>query len=219
MKKILLLFVLLPFMCFGQIGPIQTNGEKYKRVGKYMLNYANTNRYVLLLQNSSDEVRINLGIGPTEAAKSLAYLYEVIFEEGKTFTLQGRMYDVNTQKICVHDAYAIDGICISESELKSEILTLIMEQGAEYGEMFITQGSASIGNYMVIFDTYGIVDAFYFGHDVSGSLSRIYNNFEKLSVDDVRILRDLIRDNYTSVTNALLGLTACDVILESVTNR
>ena len=43
-----------------------------------------------------------------------------------------------------------------------------------------------------------------------------YNDFEQLTPEDVRILRDVIKENYTSVTNALLGMTACDVILGDV---
>lgn len=214
MKKILpFAFAILSSASHAQIGPIQTTGEKYHRVGTHMLNYPRTDRYILLLTDGNEEARLNLGVGPTEAATSLAYLYETIFDEGKTFALQGRMYDVNDKKICVHDAYSLGGLCISESEIRSEFLTLIMEQGAEYGEMAISQGSRSIGSFMVMFEKYGIADCFYFGSDVSDRLSRRYNDFEQLSKDDVRILRDVITANYTSVTNALLGLTACDVIL------
>ena len=68
---------------------------------------------------------------------------------------------------------------------------------------------------MVMFKNYGIADGFYFGSDVSDRLSRKYNDFEQLSKEDVRILRDVITEKYTSVTNALLGLTACDVILDN----
>lgn len=213
MKKTFLFAALLPAILFAQIGPIQTTGENYHRVGTHMLNYPRTNRYVLLLSDGTEEVRLNLGVGPTEAATSLSYLYETIFEEGKSFTLQGRVYDVRDNKICVHDTYALDGLCITEPEIRSEFLTLIMEQGAEYGEITITQGSKSIGSFVVLFHKYGIADGFYFGFDVSDSLSRRYNDFEQISLEDMRILRDLITENYTSVTHALFGITACDVVL------
>ena len=213
MKKILLFSALLPVCIFAQIGPIQTTGEQYRSVGNHMQNFYRTNRYILLLTDGTEEVRLNLGVGPTEAATSLAHLYEAIFEEGKTFALQGRMYDVSDKKICVHDAYSLEGLCISEPEIRSEFLTLIIEQGAEYGEIAISQGSKSIGSFMVLFEKYGIADGFYFGFDVSGRLSRKYNDFERLTKEDVRILRDIIREKYSSVTNAILGITACDVIL------
>ena len=213
MRKILLFAAFLPAFLFAQIGPIQTNGEKYHRVGTHMINYPRTNRYVLLLADGTDEVRLNLGIGPTEAANSLAYLYEAVFNEGKSFPLQGRMYDVHDKKICVHDAYAMNGLCISEEEIRIEFLTLIMEQGAEYGDIIIVQGSKSIGSFLVSFEKYGISYGFYFGFDVSDRFSRSYNDFDPLIPEDVRILRDVITENYTSVTNSLLGMTACDVIL------
>ena len=131
MRKILLfVFVILSATVRAQIGSIQTTGENYKRVGQFMQNYPRTNRYLLHLQDGIEEVNLNLGVGPTEAALSLAHLYEVIYEDGKTFTLQGRRYDVSDQKICVHDTYTTGSLCISESELKNEIITLIMEHGA-----------------------------------------------------------------------------------------
>lgn len=178
-----------------------------------MLNYPRTNRYVLLLADGTEEVRINLGVGPTEAATSLANLHETVYEEGKSFTLQGRMYDVHDKKICVYDAYSLDGLCITDMELRKEFLTLIMEQGADYGEMVILFGSNSIGSFLVSFETYGVSDGFYFGFNVSDRFSRRYNYFDPLIQEDVRILRDVIMENYTSVTNAPLGMTACDVIL------
>ena len=213
MKKILLILAFLPSILLAQIAPIQTTGENYHRVGAHMLNYPRTNRYVLILADGTEEVRINLGVGPTEAATSLANLHETVYEDGKSFALQGRMYDVHDKKICVHDAYALDGLCITDMELRKEFLTLIMEQGADYGEMVVLQGSKSIGSFLVSFETYGISDGFYFGFDVSDRFSRSYNDFEPLTLEDVRILRDVIKENYTSVTNALLGMTACDVIL------
>ena len=213
MKKILLFAIcLLSAACYAQIGSIETTGEKYKRVGQFMLNYPATNRYLLLLKDGTEEVRLNLGVGPTEAAQSLAHLYEVIYDEGKTFTLQGRRYDVNDQKICVHDAYSFDGLCISGNEIKNEILTLI-DYGAEFGDLAITQGYTVNGTYMLIFETYGIVEGLIVGVNVSDRMSRKYNDFEKLSKDDVRVLRDAIRENYMSVKNGALAMMICDVIL------
>ena len=185
----------------------------FRSVGQHMLNYPRTNRYLLLLQDGTDEVRLNLGVGPTEAAQSLANLYDATYEDGKSFNLQGRQYDVRDKKVCVHDAYVRDGLCISANDIKSEIITLIMDYGAEFGELAISKGYDANGTFMLLFDTYGIVEGVMIGFDVSDRLSRRYNDFDKLSKDDIRILRDLIRENYTSVTNALVGMTVCDVIL------
>lgn len=214
MKKILLFtFAILSVASYAQIGPIQTTGENYRRVGQYMLNYPRTNRYLLLLQDGTDEVRLNLGVGPTEAAQSLSNLHDATFEDGKSFTLQGRVYGIRDKKVCVHEAYVRDGLCISDAELKSEILTLIMDYGAEFGDLAISKGYATNGTFMLLFDSYGIVEGVMIGFDVSDRLSHQYNDFDKLSKDDIRILREIIRENYTSVTNALLGITVCDVIL------
>ena len=215
MKKPLLFIItiILSTICHAQIGPIQTTGENYRRVGQHMLNYPRTNRYLLLLQDGTDEVRLNLGVGPTEAAQSLANLYDASYEDGKSFTLQGRRYDINDKKVCVHDAYAIDGLCISDAELKSEILTLIMDYGAEFGELAITKGYSTNGTFMLCFETYGIVEGVLLGFDASERLYQQYNDFDKLSKDDVRVLRELIRENYTKVQNASTGIMVCDVIL------
>ena len=213
MKKILLFtFCILSAVCHAQIGAIETTGEKYNRVGQFMLNYPRTNRYLLHLQDGIEEVNLNLGVGPNEAAMSLAHLYEVIYEDGKTFTLQGRRYDVNDQKVCVHDSYSLDGLCISGDEIKHEILVLI-DNGADFGELAITQGYTANGTYMLLFETYGVVEGIIVGVNVSERMSRKYNDFEKLDKEDVRVLRNAIRENYTSVTNGAIGMSICDVIL------
>ena len=218
MKKILLFLAILPSILFAQIGQIQTTGKQYENVGRHMIRYIATNQYELLMRSNNPyedkTVLLSLGTGPTEAATSLSHLYAIFNDYGQSFNLQGYSFSIeDRKKICAQVAYAAGELCISKSELTDEILTLIMDKGADYGELAVSQGYAPTGDYLLSFDTYGFTEFVRINKDISAQMSRTYNDFDELSKEDVQVLRKAIRENYTSVTHALLGLTVCGVIL------
>ena len=217
MKKILFLLALLPCLLHAQIGQIQTIGSKFEKIGRHMIRYVATNQYELLFVSDNPYedkfVRLTLGTGPTEAAYSLANLYSTFRGDGNSFDLQGNTFSIEGKKICANVAYATGELCISKSELSDEMLTLIIDHGAEYGHMAISQGYASTGDYLISFDTYGFTEFVRIGKDISSRMSRTYNDFEELTIEDVRVLYDAIRENYNSVTHASLGVMICSEIL------
>lgn len=217
MKKILLFAALLPAILFAQIGPIQPTGELTESAGHHLLRYKDSDRYELIMRSDNpyerQTVRLNIGTGPTEAALSLANMYATIRNTGQTFTLQGYTFRIGERIICVETDGATGDICISKNELQDDMLTLIMDMGADYGELSISQGYAPSGNYLLSFDTYNFTTYVSIGFDISGRMSRKYADFDTISLDDIRILREAIRDNYTSVTHAIIGITVCNVLL------
>lgn len=218
MKKILFLLALLPCLLHAQIGQIQTTGKQYENVGRHMIRYVATNQYELLFVSDNPYedkfVRLTLGTGPTEAATSLSHLYAIFNDYGQSFNLQGYSFSIeDRKKICAQVAYAAGELCISKSELSDEMLTLIIDHGAECGEMAISQGYAPTGDYLISFDAYGFTEFVRIGKDISSRMSRTYNDFEELTIEDVRVLYDAIRENYTSVTHASLGVMICSEIL------
>lgn len=218
MKKTLLFLAMLPSVLFAQIGPIQITGKQYEHVGRHMIRYVATNQYEFIIKSNNQyedkTVRLSLGTGPTEAATSLSHLYAIFNDYGQSFNLQGYTFSIEDgKKICAQVAYTAGELCISKSELIDEMLTLIMDYGAEYGELAVSQGYAPTGDYLLSFDTYGFTEFVRINKDISARMSRTYNDFDELTKDDVRVLREAIRENYTSVTHALLGVTVCDVIL------
>lgn len=217
MKKILIFAALIPIYLSAQIDTIQTVGSQTESVGQFMIRDKSTNTYTLVIKSTNpydnDIVRLKLGAGANEAAKSLASLHDTFYSGSGSFTLQGVTFDIVDKKLCARVAYAAGDLCIAQSQLHDEILTLIMDQGADYGELAVVQGYTTAGDYLLSFDTYGITDFVRVGFDISSRMSHQYNDFDTLTTDDVRVLRDAIKENYTSVTHSLLGLTVCDVIL------
>ena len=206
MKKILLFIALLPFIAFAQIGTITPTGNQYEPIGKNMIRYKATNEYELVI---NDDVRIPLGEGPTAACNSLANLHSVIYNEGQTFTLNGYDFVIGDKTICLqHGEW-----CITSDQLSKEMVTLIMEWGADFGELSIDIGYGPIGQYYLGFDTYGFVQPVTVGIDISSRMSHVYQLGEHLSLEDVRVLREAVAENYTSIQNGALAIMICDVIL------
>jgi hypothetical protein len=217
MKKILLFVSIMPSIIFAQIGSIQTEGKQFEHVGHYMVRYVATNQYELLIQSDNHYedkiVRLSLGSGPTEAVTSLSHLHETFYGIGQSFTLQGYTFGIDDKMLCAQVSSATGNFCISANELCDEMLTLIIDKGAEFGELSIVQGYTSTGDYLLSFDTYGFTDFVHIGKDISKRMSHTYNDFETISQNDVRVLRAIIEENYMSVTHASLGIIVCDVIL------
>ena len=193
-------------MAFAQIRTITPTGNQYERVGENMIHYKATNEYALVID---DDVRLMLGTGPTSACNSLANMYAVIYNAGQTFTVQGHEFMVGDGTICLHGG----DWCITSEQLSKEMVTLIKEWGADFGELSIDIGYEPIGQYYLGFDTYGFVQPVTVGIDISSRMSRVYKLGEHLSPDDVRVLREAVAENYTSVQNGALAIMICDVIL------
>ena len=206
MKNILLFIAFLPLMAFAQIGTITPTGNQYERVGENMIHYKATNGYALVID---DDVRLSLGEGPTAACNSLANMYAVIYNAGQTFTVQGHEFMVGDGTICLHG----DEWCITSEQLSKEMVTLIMECGADFGELSIDIGYEPMGQYYLGFDTYGFVQPVTVGINISSRMSHAYQLGEHLSLEDVRILREAVAENYTSIKNGALAIMICDVIL------
>ena len=206
MKNILLFIAFLPFMVFAQIGTITPTGNQYERVGENMIHYKATNRYALVID---DDVRLPLGEGPTAACNSLANMYAVIYNAGQTFTFYGHDFVIGNKTICLRDGEW----CITSEQLSKEMVTLIMEFGADFGELSIDIGYDPMGQYYLGFDTYGFVQPVTVGIDISSRMSHAYQLGEHLSLEDVRVLREAVSENYTSVQNGALAIMICDVIL------
>ena len=210
MKRVLLLFCLIPCFVFSQIASISTTGKQSEHVGKFLIHYLATDSYDLTLHSEYDpiDVRVSLGVGPTEAARSLANLHEVIYNEGQTFVLQGENFEIGHNEIC-----ATNGACISSKQLRTEIEMLITDYGADFGDLSIILADAKTGSYMISFDIYGFLDIVRVGVDISARMSRDYKENETISISDVRILRDAIVENYMSVYNNSLAHMICNVII------
>ena len=206
MKKILLFLCCLPMLVAAQIGSIHPAGMQFERASKCMIRYTATNEYALVL---CDNVKLQLGNGPTAAANSLANLHDVIYNNGQTFSLQGHDFIIRDKAICLQT----EDVCITSEQLCDEMVTLITELGADFGDLSIVIGYEPLGHFYIGFDTYGFVQLVSIGFDVSDRLSHKYEMNEPLTPADVRVLRDAISDNYMSVKNGALAMMICDVIL------
>ena len=193
-------------MAFAQIGTITPTGNQYEPISKNMIRYKATNEYALVID---DDARIPLGEGPTAACNSLANIHAVIYNAGQTFTVQGHEFMVGDRTICLH---GVDW-CITSEQLSKEMVTLIMEWGADFGELSIEIGYEPMGQYYLGFDTYGFVQPITIGIDISSRMSHAYQLGEHLSIEDVRVLREAVAENYTSIKNGALAIMICDVIL------
>ena len=193
-------------MAFAQIGTITPTGNQYEPISKNMIRYKATNEYALVID---DDARIPLGEGPTAACNSLANIHAVIYNAGQTFTVQGHEFMVGDRTICLH---GVDW-CITSEQLSKEMVTLIMEWGADFGELSIEIGYEPMGQYYHGFDTYGFVQPITIGIDISSRMSHAYQLGEHLSIEDVRVLREAVAENYTSIKNGALAIMICDVIL------
>jgi hypothetical protein len=206
MRKILLFIAILPMMAYAQIGNITPTGNQYERVSENIIHYKATNGYALVID---DDMRLPLGEGPTAACNSLANMYTVIYNAGQTFTLYGHDFVIGDKTICLqHGEW-----CINSEQLSKDMVTLIIEWGADFGELSIDIGYEPIGQYYLGFDTYGFVQPVTVGIDISSRMSHAYQLGEHLSLEDVRILREAVAENYTSVQNGALAIMICDVIL------
>ena len=206
MKKILLFLSMIPLLSSAQIESITPTGKQYEFIGECMIRYKYTNEYALVIE---DNAQVSLGEGPTAAANSLANLHSVIYNEGQKFAIQGIDFVIRNQQICLQNGNR----CITSELLCKLMVTLITEYGADFGDLSINIGYEPLGNFYLGFDTYGFVELVSIGLNISDRLSHKYKMSEPLTPADVRVLRDAVSENYTSVQNGALAIMICDVIL------
>ena len=223
MKKILLFLCFLPMIAVAQIEQITATQKNYSVIGKDIIFHHYPAYYELQVvsDNPSEDKAICIKLGTTieVAARSLGNILVAMSDRNDEFDLQGYKFDVKNQSICARKSGwlldAIGNYCLTYTQVSDDIMRLIFEYGADYGNVTIEVMSEEYGDYMMYFHNYDAAEVVSFGKNISSRLSRHYDSFDDpISKEDIRLLRDIATDNYLSVKNAAHFLMICDHILD-----
>ena len=222
MKKILLFLCFLPMIAVAQIEPITATQKNYSVIGKDIIFHHYPAYYELQVvsDNPAEDKAICIKLGTTieVAARSLGNILVAMSDNNDHFDLQGYTFDVKRQSICARKSGwlsdASGDYCITYSKVEEDIMRLIFEYGADYGDVTIEVLSEEYGDYMMYFHDYNAAEHVSFCKDVSSRLTRKYDYFDDpLSKEDIKRLQDIATDNYLSVKNAAHFLMICDYLL------